>query len=100
MTGKVCAAHDNASAMARQSFSMPPYSADSHPGVPLVLPSNRHCRVLGRRPQSSGLGPNLEVVAMTTTTPDPSSILAPATDPLFTVGERQALAGSCPATAA
>ena len=30
---------------------------------------------------------------MTTTTPDPSSLLVPVTDPLFTVGEQQALAG-------
>jgi len=30
---------------------------------------------------------------MTTTTPDPSSMLVPVTYPLFTAGERQALAG-------
>lgn len=45
-------------------------------------------------PRDSGLGSILEVVAMTTTAPDAASgLLVPAADPLFTVGERQALAG-------
>jgi hypothetical protein len=50
--------------------------------------------LLGRRPQGFGPGLILEVVAMTTTTPESaSSVLAPADDPLFTVGERRALVG-------
>jgi site-specific recombinase XerD len=50
--------------------------------------------LLGRRPQGSGLGPILEVVVMTTTTPEPATgVLVPVAEPLFSVAERQALAG-------
>jgi hypothetical protein len=59
-----------------------------------VLRSHHLYRLLGRRPPGFGPGPILKVVAMTTTTPDlASSVLVPVADPLFTLGERQALAG-------
>ena len=41
-----------------------------------------------------GPGPILEVVVMSTTSPEPATgVLVPVADPLFSVGERQALAG-------
>jgi hypothetical protein len=47
-----------------------------------------------RPPLEPGPGPTLEVVAMTTTTPErPTAMLVPVDDPLFRIGDRQALAG-------
>jgi hypothetical protein len=50
--------------------------------------------VAGAPTPGAGSGLILEVVAMTTTTPETATgALVPVADPLFSVGERQALAG-------
>jgi hypothetical protein len=54
----------------------------------------------GADPREAGASArSLQVVAMTSTPGVVGGVLVPAADPLFSVGERQAWPGSCPATA-